>query len=144
MLVGLCLRSKHLVTILSLPKVTILLICWRKWWFQDDCWIIELIHCFGYNSGVSTDYFNGPVGRAYVGTMCNSHHDACGVIVDNAERSATFTATILAHEMGHNFGMQHDDNSCSCRKACVMAPAIGYWTPFRYKNLSIFTSFYCI
>lgn len=66
------------------------------------------------------------MGRAYVGTMCSSHHEATGVIVDSAEKTAAFTASILAHEMGHNFGMHHDNSSCYCNKhVCVMAPAIG-------------------
>ena len=37
------------------------------------------------------------------------------------------TAAILAHEMGHNFGMEHDSVDCLCAKNidCLMAPALG-------------------
>ncbi|KAI9559167.1 hypothetical protein GHT06_015956 [Daphnia sinensis] len=76
-------------------------------------------------SGVDGNHFGGPVGRAYVGTLCHAH-DSCGIAVDDAKSPAAMTASIMAHEMGHNFGMHHDNASCQCPQGdCVMAAAIG-------------------
>jgi hypothetical protein len=71
-------------------------------------------------------YSGGPVGRAYVGTLCHAH-DSCGIAFDDAKSPAAMTASIMSHEMGHNFGMHHDDDRCQCPLGdCVMAAAIGY------------------
>ncbi|KZS14634.1 putative Disintegrin and metalloproteinase domain-containing protein 28 [Daphnia magna] len=75
--------------------------------------------------GVDGKHFGGPVGRAYIGTLCNAH-DSCGIAVDDPKSPAAMTASIMAHEMGHNFGMHHDNISCQCPQGdCVMAAAIG-------------------
>ena len=77
---------------------------------------------------MSGEYFGGPVLRAYVETMCKSHHDSCAIAVDNITYPSIMTASIMAHEMGHNLGMYHDDSSlCHCRDGtgnCVMTPMI--------------------
>lgn len=36
-------------------------------------------------------------------------------------------ASTIAHEMGHNLGMSHDDQTCGCslRNGCIMGETIG-------------------
>lgn len=80
--------------------------------------------------------FEGPtVGLAYVGTMCSSDHSA-GVIQDHSKSSIAVGATI-AHEMGHNLGMNHDSSSCSCpESSCIMAASLSYVTPKLFSTCS--------
>ncbi|XP_061117392.1 zinc metalloproteinase-disintegrin-like batroxstatin-1 [Conger conger] len=79
--------------------------------------------------------FEGPtVGLAYIGTLCSGHSTA--VIQDHNPRSIAVGAT-LAHEMGHNLGMNHDSSSCSCAgSSCIMAPALSYNIPKHFSSCS--------
>ncbi|XP_050003352.1 disintegrin and metalloproteinase domain-containing protein 25-like isoform X1 [Alexandromys fortis] len=62
------------------------------------------------------------LGLAYVGTVCVPSLN-CGV--DSLIGSDIFQfGLIIAHEMGHNLGMSHDNDYCTCGKeACLMAEA---------------------
>ncbi|XP_068617002.1 disintegrin and metalloproteinase domain-containing protein 9 [Brachionichthys hirsutus] len=62
--------------------------------------------------------FGATAGMAFVSTVCSRSHGA-GI---NAFTSSNVpaVASIVAHELGHNLGMNHDDGrSCNC-DACVM------------------------
>ncbi|XP_030740525.1 disintegrin and metalloproteinase domain-containing protein 9 [Echinops telfairi] len=64
--------------------------------------------------------FGGTAGMAFVGTVCSRSH-AGGINVFGQITVETF-ASIVAHELGHNLGMNHDDGrQCICgAKSCIM------------------------
>ncbi|XP_075938538.1 disintegrin and metalloproteinase domain-containing protein 9-like isoform X1 [Anarhichas minor] len=64
--------------------------------------------------------FGGTAGMAFVSTVCSrSHGGGINAFLNNNVPSF---ASIVAHELGHNLGMNHDDGrSCSCAvNACIM------------------------
>ncbi|XP_075934298.1 zinc metalloproteinase-disintegrin-like MTP4 [Anarhichas minor] len=81
------------------------------------------------------DFEGGTVGLAYIGTLCSGH--SVGVTQDHNDRPIAVAAT-LAHEMGHNLGMNHDDSStCACSgESCIMAPALSWNVPRFFSSCS--------
>ncbi|VDO34405.1 unnamed protein product [Haemonchus placei] len=72
------------------------------------------------------------VGKAFKGTMCSYDYSG-GVDV--------VMAATVAHEMGHNFGMEHDvdyGTTCNCPgNHCVMAPSTGMSPPSFWSDCSL-------
>ncbi|XP_054853711.1 disintegrin and metalloproteinase domain-containing protein 9 isoform X3 [Eublepharis macularius] len=64
--------------------------------------------------------FGGTAGMAYVGTVCSK--SLAGGINVFGQMSVQMFASIVAHELGHNLGMNHDDErACTCEtKNCIM------------------------
>ncbi|XP_029459972.1 zinc metalloproteinase-disintegrin-like batroxstatin-1 isoform X2 [Rhinatrema bivittatum] len=83
----------------------------------------------------NTDFDGPTVGLAYVGTICSNEHSA-GVIQDHS-RLAVLVGSTVAHEMGHNIGMNHDTQDCTCTShSCIMAPSLSYNTPREFSSCS--------
>ncbi|MCP9256932.1 Disintegrin and metalloproteinase domain-containing protein 12 [Dirofilaria immitis] len=81
---------------------------------------------------------NNVVGKAFKGTMC-SYDFSGGVDIEHSDQAAYVAATI-AHEMGHNFGMEHDIDEIECRcpaKSCIMSPATGITHPTFWSECSM-------
>lgn len=64
--------------------------------------------------------FGGTAGMAFVGTACSRSHG--GGINAFTNKNVMSFASIVAHELGHNLGMNHDDGrSCKCDvENCIM------------------------
>ncbi|XP_043844578.1 disintegrin and metalloproteinase domain-containing protein 12 [Dromiciops gliroides] len=91
---------------------------------------------------VSGVYFQGTtIGMAPIMSMCTAEQSG-GVVMDHSE-SPLGAAVTLAHELGHNLGMNHDtlERGCHCQAmtdkgGCIMNPSTGYPFPVMFSSCS--------
>nr|QSI84039.1 snake venom metalloprotease [Calliophis bivirgatus] len=81
--------------------------------------------------------FNGTtVGLGYVGTLC-SPKKSVAVVQDYTKRTS-MVASSMAHEMGHNLGINHDGASCHCNAGpCIMSPKISNEPLSEFSSCSV-------
>ncbi|XP_029953958.1 disintegrin and metalloproteinase domain-containing protein 9 isoform X2 [Salarias fasciatus] len=73
--------------------------------------------------------YSGVLGMAYVGSVC-SVASSGGINVFGNDNLA-YASTVVAHEMGHNLGMNHDLATCECDgRSCIMSATAGGATTF--------------
>nr|XP_019938468.1 PREDICTED: disintegrin and metalloproteinase domain-containing protein 9-like [Paralichthys olivaceus] len=79
--------------------------------------------------GQPSPYGGGVLGMAFVGTVCSVA--TSGGINVYSDNNLNFISTVVAHEMGHNLGMGHDDSRCNCDgKSCIMGAGASGATSF--------------
>ena len=83
---------------------------------------------------------NNVIGKAKVGTMCFG--ESGGVNRDTNGAEALSIATTVSHEMGHNFGMQHDVGrscytACDSGNGCIMNAVFSRQPATQFSNCSI-------
>ncbi|XP_037547052.1 disintegrin and metalloproteinase domain-containing protein 9 [Nematolebias whitei] len=79
--------------------------------------------------GRTSSYPGGVLGMAFVGTVCSAA--SSGGINVYSNDNLPFFSTVVAHEMGHNMGMNHDSTQCTCDgKACIMSGGASGSTQF--------------
>uniref|UniRef100_A0A672PVE4 ADAM metallopeptidase domain 8b n=1 Tax=Sinocyclocheilus grahami TaxID=75366 RepID=A0A672PVE4_SINGR len=82
------------------------------------------------------DFLNDTVGLANKFAMCAE--SSAGVNQDHNQNSLGLASTI-AHEMGHNMGMSHDENHCTCgssKKLSTLFPEL--FSDCSLEQLSVF------
>ncbi|KAM3830893.1 LOW QUALITY PROTEIN: zinc metalloproteinase-disintegrin BA-5A-like [Vipera latastei] len=81
------------------------------------------------------DFDGSVIGKAPKYSMCQSKRSV-GIVEDYSPIDHAVAAT-MAHEMGHNLGMEHDGNQCNCgANSCIMAPEISDPPPIYFSNCS--------
>ncbi|XP_068817594.1 disintegrin and metalloproteinase domain-containing protein 8 [Capricornis sumatraensis] len=86
------------------------------------------------------DFTGTTVGLAKVSTMCSQNS---GAVNQDHSLNPIGVASTMAHEMGHNLGMDHDENVAGCYcpvpregGGCVMAASIGSQYPRKFSHCS--------
>ncbi|CAL8305833.1 unnamed protein product [Boreogadus saida] len=111
---------------LSAPEVLNGFVHWRKTdllpRLQHD--VAQLI------VGLPGVYEGGVLGMAFVGSVCKAA-SAGGINVFQSTSTLPYISTVVAHELGHNLGMKHDNKrGCPCGSSCIMAETAGGSTNF--------------
>nr|WVG99568.1 snake venom metalloproteinase [Pseudonaja textilis]WVG99569.1 snake venom metalloproteinase [Pseudonaja textilis] len=76
------------------------------------------------------------VGLAYVGSICSPEESVA--VMEVYSRRTNIMASGMAHELGHNLGITHDNASCNCNAGlCIMSAIISFEPLSEFSSCSI-------
>ncbi|KAM9368709.1 disintegrin and metalloproteinase domain-containing protein 28 [Phaethornis superciliosus] len=82
------------------------------------------------------DFEGTTIGLAFLKSICSDIYSA-GIIQDHNRNEIAVAAT-MAHEMGHNLGMSHDTEACSCSDTvCIMTDTVSSFIPKKFSSCSL-------
>ncbi|XP_036406559.1 disintegrin and metalloproteinase domain-containing protein 8-like [Megalops cyprinoides] len=86
----------------------------------------------------AVDFSGDTVGLAPMYAMCTANS---GAVSQDGVINPIRIASIITHEMGHNLGMDHDndlycDCSASVYQKCIMEPSLGLFYPRKFSSCS--------
>uniref|UniRef100_A0A182C5R3 Metalloproteinase n=1 Tax=Phalotris mertensi TaxID=1260334 RepID=A0A182C5R3_9SAUR len=86
---------------------------------------------------ISSTVFDGATfGHANIGYIC--HRKKSSAITRDYTNITSMIAYVMAHELGHNLGIEHDEYFCDCSSyKCVMAPHVGKVPHYQWSSCSI-------
>uniref|UniRef100_A0A194APM5 Metalloproteinase type III 9b n=1 Tax=Sistrurus tergeminus TaxID=8757 RepID=A0A194APM5_SISTE len=84
-------------------------------------------------TGINFD--GNTIGFGYIGSMCMPKHSV-GIVQDHG-KTYHLAAVTMAHELGHNLGIHHDGDSCTClANSCIMSAIISPQPSYQFSDCS--------